>query len=326
MTSRVEEMELALTESRTLRQKHATRTDVLDKVKALLLLPDDTHMTLPMVAAYFEVSVKTIESLVNDHRAELEGNGLRVLRGAELREFATFFEGVANPVGPKTRSLALFIRRTVLNVGQLLRESDVARQVRTALLDVEEDGARRAQPLVPQSAAFLPDMTTPEGRLQIAELLADGARREIAVGIERDQARAALAIAQPRADYVEGFVDPEEDTSILRVFAGQVGTTDPKLRAFLKERKVLSRRTVENRWSSSKGRMEPVYEWLALAAYRKWFVPKDQPEAPRLHNGQMRTTLYVTPVGKVGIRRLLMKHPIEPEVVPAKARTRGRSA
>jgi DNA-damage-inducible protein D len=122
-----------------------------------------------------------------------------------------------------------------------------------------------------------------------------------------------LAIAEPKADYVTGFVDAEEDASILRVFANQVGTTDPKLRDYLKQRKVLSRRTVERRWSTSKGRMEPVYEWLPYAAYRTWFVPKDQPEAPRLHNGQMRTTLYVTPVGKVGIRRLLMKHPIGSE-------------
>lgn len=157
------------------------------------------------------------------------------------------------------------------------------------------------------------------GRYEIApqhrlpQTYADALRELAATVEERDEARAQLAIAAPKADYVDGFVTPDEDTSILRVFAGQLGTTDPKLRAYLKQRKVLSRRTVESRWSSSSGRMEPVYEWLALAAYRKWFVPKDQPEAPRLHNGQMRTTLYVTPVGKVGIRRLLMKHPIDGE-------------
>jgi DNA-damage-inducible protein D len=122
-----------------------------------------------------------------------------------------------------------------------------------------------------------------------------------------------LAIVEPKAEYVTGFVDAEEDASILRVFAIQLGTTDPKLREYLKKHKVLSRRTVESRWSKSKQRFEPVYEWLPYASYRTWFVPKDQPEAPRLHNGQMRTTLYVTPVGKVGIRRLLMKWPLDSE-------------
>lgn len=122
-----------------------------------------------------------------------------------------------------------------------------------------------------------------------------------------------LAIAEPKADYVDGFVTAEEDTSILRVFALQLGTTEPKLREYLKRRKVLSRRVVDRRWSNSKQRLEPVYQWLPYADYRTWFTPKDQPEAPRLHNGQMRTTLYVTPVGKVGIRRLLMKWPLDGE-------------
>jgi prophage antirepressor-like protein len=167
--------------------------------------------------------------------------------------------------------------------------------------------------LAPQPAALLPDMTTPEGRLAVAEMLADGARREISLGIERDQARAELVAVQPKVDYVTGFVDAEEDASILRVFAIQVGTTDPKLREYLKQRKVLSRRTVDRRWSNSKQRLEPVYEWLPYASYLTWFAPKDQPDAPRLHNGQMRTTLYVTPVGKVGIRRLLMKWPLDGE-------------
>ena len=150
-----------------------------------------------------------------------------------------------------------------------------------------------------------------ETRFQIPQSYAE------ALQLAADQARqietqaAQLAIAAPKVEYVDGFVDVREDASILRVFAGQVGTTEPKLRDYLRNRKVLSRRTVENRWSSSRGRMEPVYQWLPYADYREWFVAKDQPEAPRLHNGQMRTTLYVTPVGKVQIRRLLMKHPID---------------
>lgn len=132
---------MALVESRTLRQQYAGRVDVLDRVKALALLPDGVHATTEIVAGYFEVPVKTIESVVGDNREELEANGHRVLRGEELRDFATSFGEVANPVGPKTRSLALFTRRTILNVGQLLRDSDVARRVRQYLLDVEQSTA-----------------------------------------------------------------------------------------------------------------------------------------------------------------------------------------
>jgi hypothetical protein len=145
--------ELILTESRTMRAQTAGRVDVLDKVKALALLPDGANATTDLVANYFEVGVEAIKSLVKDHRAELVDNGYMVLRGQQLREFVGSREDLANVFDPKTRSVALFTRRTILNVGQLLTESDVAKQVRTYLLDVEEiatpaqrvEGLERAQ-------------------------------------------------------------------------------------------------------------------------------------------------------------------------------------
>lgn len=127
--------EVALTESRTLRDQYAGRTDVLDKVKALSLLPDGVHADIPTVATYFEVTADAIESVVRRNREELTFNGLRVLRGAEYRDFATVNLTGANP---RARSVTLFTRRTILNVGQLLAESHIAQAVRTYLLDVED--------------------------------------------------------------------------------------------------------------------------------------------------------------------------------------------
>ena len=45
--------------------------DVLEKVKAMTLLPDDLHATVEMVADYYEVREKAIEVLIKDHRDEL---------------------------------------------------------------------------------------------------------------------------------------------------------------------------------------------------------------------------------------------------------------
>ncbi|WP_344524262.1 restriction endonuclease [Streptomyces albiaxialis] len=117
-------------------------TEVLDRVKTLTLLPDDLHMTTRMVAAYFGVGIKAIRSLVVDHRQELEANGYRVLTGAELSSFKEL-SSLDKHTG---RHLALFTRRTVLNVAMLLRDSVVARQVRTYLLDAES-GQRSAPPV-----------------------------------------------------------------------------------------------------------------------------------------------------------------------------------
>ncbi|WP_260470613.1 hypothetical protein [Streptomyces sp. RP5T] len=61
--------ESALLESKSLRDGVLERTEVLDRVKALSLLPDGMHVTTAMVASYFEVGLTAIRSLVLDHRA-----------------------------------------------------------------------------------------------------------------------------------------------------------------------------------------------------------------------------------------------------------------
>lgn len=132
--------ESALLESKSLRDSVLERTDVLDRVKALSLLPDGMHVTTAMVATYFNVGIKAIRSLVLDHRAELEASGYRVLTGTELSSFKEL-----SGIQSRTRSLALFPRRAVLNVAMLLRDSEVARQVRVYLLDMEY--AARTQPV-----------------------------------------------------------------------------------------------------------------------------------------------------------------------------------
>ncbi|MER6627371.1 restriction endonuclease [Streptomyces sp. NPDC000987] len=132
--------ESVLLESSTLRKSVLDRTDVLDRVKALSLLPDGMHVTTAMVASYFEVTIEAVRALVHDHRAELDMNGYRVLTGSEL----SYFKQLSG-IQSRTRSLAIFSRRAVLNVAMLLRDSDVARQVRAYLLDMEY--LARAQPV-----------------------------------------------------------------------------------------------------------------------------------------------------------------------------------
>ncbi|MGW3678037.1 restriction endonuclease [Streptomyces prasinus] len=132
--------ESVLLESRTLRSSVLDRTDVLDRVKVLSLLPDGVHVTTAMVAAYFGAAVEGIRALVHDHRPELEASGYRVLSGTEL----SYFKQLSG-IRSRTPSLALFSRRAVLNVAMLLRDSEVARQVRVHLLDMEH--LARTQPV-----------------------------------------------------------------------------------------------------------------------------------------------------------------------------------
>lgn len=155
--------ESALLESKSLRNSVLDRTDVLDRVKALSLLPDGMHVTTAMVAAYFEVGIKAIESLVLDHRQELEASGYRVLSGAEL----TSFKEVSG-IQSHSRALALYPRRAVLNVAMLLRDSEVARQARVYLLDMEY--LARTQP-VDNSVHTAPDPLDDRIDQRIAHIL-----------------------------------------------------------------------------------------------------------------------------------------------------------
>jgi hypothetical protein len=151
--------ELVLTESRTMRAQTAGRVDVLDKVKALALLPDGVHATIDGVAAFFETGADAIESVIRRNRDELADNGLRVLRGAERKAFLS-----VNLTETKAPAITVFTRRTILNVGQMLTESDVARRVRTYLLEVEEQATPE------QKTEALQQLELAEARMRVLKI------------------------------------------------------------------------------------------------------------------------------------------------------------
>lgn len=127
--------EAVMLESRTMRGGLADRVEVLDKVKALLLLPDGLHITARMVADYFEVGEKAVNSLVQRHRAELTEHGYTVVRGADLQGFLNFNLKLRNVPGA---GLGIYPRRAVLCIAMLLRGSAVARAVRRELLELAD--------------------------------------------------------------------------------------------------------------------------------------------------------------------------------------------
>ncbi|MDH6625159.1 restriction system protein [Streptomyces sp. LBL] len=130
--------ESALLESKSLRGSVLERTEVLDRVKALSLLPDGMHVTTAMVAAYFGVTVEAIRQLKTRHHEELSCKGMMTLQGADLAEFKRDVLSRFPGSYPQPRSsLTLYPRRAVLNIAMLLRDSEVARQVRVYLLDME---------------------------------------------------------------------------------------------------------------------------------------------------------------------------------------------
>lgn len=212
--------EIVLIESRAARSEAIERTDALDKVKALALLPDDLYVTAEMVASYFEVGADAVESVVRRNRDELTENGLRSLRGEDLREFETVNATVSNdgpvlPEAPKRRALTVFARRTVLNVAMLLRDSDVAKQVRRELLDryevavrtdvrptAEELGVVTAKIRLLDASADAGALPRGEVSFKARNLLADYGLAERPPTVEQE--RFATAVRWVRQNYVLG--------------------------------------------------------------------------------------------------------------------------
>lgn len=243
--------EVALTESPSLRAQYADRIDVLDKVKALAMLPDGIHADIPIVAAYFEVSTDAIEKTIQRNRDELKDNGLDVLRGEEFRLFATDNLSVANT---RARSVTVFSRRAILNVGQLLRDSPVARQVRTYLLDVEAIAGPEVRNAAIEAAAV--------SRAQVLLLKA-----------------------------ADGLVDPSWLTSKAKVVIARGLGEEPEIDAldvplyvpdFIKSKGVTSKRDVESIQSWFGRRVASLYE----AEYGE----KPGKRLSELPNGQIRET------------------------------------
>ena len=115
------------------------RLDILDKVKKLTMLKGTEYMTTKMVADYYEVQEGTIKASVSRHKEELTKNGYKVLYEKKLKEFKGKLQDVTTINEMKFVSqLALFNKRSILNIGMLLEESSIAEQVRTLLLDNHE--------------------------------------------------------------------------------------------------------------------------------------------------------------------------------------------
>jgi len=137
-------------ENKGLREKLIDRLDVLEKVKTLLLIPELEMMTMKQVADYFEVDPKTIGRCWNRNRSEIEADGAKSFTGKGLllrhdvavvekqKGCYVFEDGCGNRFEVSNAPTTFFSKRAILRIGMLLRDSTVAQEVRTQLLNIFE--------------------------------------------------------------------------------------------------------------------------------------------------------------------------------------------
>ena len=103
---------------------------------------DKYYLTKDLIAAYFDVDIRTIERYIASYSDELSANGFEILKGKRLNAFieaynATFATDIN--VGHKIRSMSVFDFRSFLNMAMLLAESESARALRQLMLDIVID-------------------------------------------------------------------------------------------------------------------------------------------------------------------------------------------
>ena len=142
-----------LLEDKELREQMVKRIEVLEKVKKLLLIPQTDFATVKQVAKFYEVGEKAIQSLFYDHKDELLNDGVCIM---PYKDFSNILKGELKKAKGKvtfiyengevlefpTRGVKVFPRRAILRIGMLLRDSEMAKEIRTQLLNIEEKVAK----------------------------------------------------------------------------------------------------------------------------------------------------------------------------------------
>lgn len=136
-------------EQKDLREKMADRVEVLDKVKKLFLMPKLEMLTTQQVADYYEVPLETVKSCYKYNRDEVNQDGVSLkaikdflkvkLQPLVKTQSKTVFR-ISDDITLEVpnRGLLMFSRRAILRIGMLLRDSKVAKEIRTQLLNTFE--------------------------------------------------------------------------------------------------------------------------------------------------------------------------------------------
>ena len=141
-------VELDLLNTQTVRDQCIGHIEVLERVKEILLLPRLDCFTMKQVAEWYEVEQASIRQVWQRNRFELESDGAAKVSVSSFAEkldcdimsqsnrgTTTYtIDGVSVTI-PNV-GVILFPRRAILRVGMLLRDSRVAQEVRTQLLNI----------------------------------------------------------------------------------------------------------------------------------------------------------------------------------------------
>ena len=113
--------------------------EMLNRAKALMFTvwKGEGIATSEQVAEFYEVTTDVVRDNVRRHRDEFEVDGLRTIKGKSLTEVREIIS-----LTSQTVNATLWTPRAALRLGMLLRDSEVAKQVRNLLVEMVAQGGR----------------------------------------------------------------------------------------------------------------------------------------------------------------------------------------
>jgi hypothetical protein len=142
------------------REKLAEHIEVLDRAGKLLTMPKVNMATTEQVAEFFNVPYHTVEVAFDRNKSELMEDGVKTFSIQDFKRTGCEFESIGQKGATglvlddgstykiPTRGIRLFPKRAVLRIAMLLTGSEVAKAVRTALLNLTEKVTEKAPQII----------------------------------------------------------------------------------------------------------------------------------------------------------------------------------
>lgn len=151
--------ETSLINDRQMREQYISKVESLDKVKKLLLIPKLECLTIRQLSDYFGVGYEAIKSQYKRNQDEFDEDGVisktpidfKFLNGSDRtfknmnqqngKLLITISDDIKLVI--PNRGIKCFPKRAILRMAMLLQGSEVAKEVRTQLLNITEKGIEK---------------------------------------------------------------------------------------------------------------------------------------------------------------------------------------
>jgi uncharacterized protein (DUF2164 family) len=211
-------------DNKEMRSKVSGRVEVMDKVKKIAMIPNAEFVSQEMVAKYYEVPVETIKTVVNRNLEELEESGYKLSKKSNLKlkfQNETLTE-LGNNKGVKVvftngatllipnRGLRTFSKQCVYHIGLLLRDSEVAQEIRKLAATLLTNTNFKEQEKILNNE----EDKEKNFAMNIGEAFINGGKEDV------------LIASQAYAHYLKDQI--EDRDNVINIFHDELNTWEPK--------------------------------------------------------------------------------------------------